>query len=103
MPTLRIPTPLRAYTGGQAEVPVQGDTAGDTIADLVERYPALKQHLFNGDGGLRPFVNVFLGEENVKDLQGLATPIQAQDRLLIIPSIAGGVDDDGAGDGGGGG
>jgi molybdopterin converting factor small subunit len=58
--------------------------------DLVGRYPALKPHLYNGDGNLRPFVNLFLGEDNIKDLQGIETPLQAEDRLLLIPSVAGG-------------
>jgi molybdopterin converting factor small subunit len=90
MPILRIPAPLRTYTGGQSEVDVQGSTVAETLDDLLERYPALRTHLFNGDGKLRPFVNLYLGEENVKDLQGVDTPLQQDSRLLLIPSIAGG-------------
>jgi sulfur-carrier protein len=90
MATLRIPTPLRAYTGGNNEIAVQGSTVGEALDDLVTLYPALRPHLYNGEGKLRPFVNLFLGEENVKDLQGLATPVSQDDRLLLIPSIAGG-------------
>ena len=90
MPTLRIPTPLRSYTSGQSEVPVQGQTVAEAVADLVGQFPALQPHLYNGTGALRPFVNLFIGEENVKDLQGLATPLKEDDRLLLIPSIAGG-------------
>jgi sulfur-carrier protein len=90
MATLRIPTPLRTYTGGNNEITVQGNTVGEALADLVTIYPALRPHLYNGEGTLRPFVNLFLGEENIKDLQGLATPVAESDRLLLIPSIAGG-------------
>jgi molybdopterin converting factor small subunit len=90
MATLRIPTPLRAYTGGNNEIAVQGTNVGEALADLVTIYPALRPHLYNGEGKLRPFVNLFLGEENIKDLQGLATPVAQEDRLLLIPSIAGG-------------
>jgi adenylyltransferase/sulfurtransferase len=90
MATLRIPTPLRAYTGGNNEIAVQGSTVGEALDDLVALYPSLRPHLYNGEGKLRPFVNLFLGEENVKDLQGLATPVSQSDRLLLIPSIAGG-------------
>jgi len=90
MATLRIPTPLRAYTGGNNEIAVQGSTVGEALDDLVTLYPSLRPHLYNGEGKLRPFVNLFLGEENVKDLQGLATPVSQSDRLLLIPSIAGG-------------
>jgi len=90
MPTLRIPTPLRAYTGGQSEVPVQGETVGEALDHLAVLYPSLKPHLFNGDGELRPFVNLFLNEDNVRDLQGVETRLDERDRLIIIPSIAGG-------------
>lgn len=90
MPILRIPTPLRAYTAGQSEIPVQGLTVGAAMQDLMRQYPALQPHLYNGEGGLRPFVNLFVGENNVKDLQGVDTPLQESDRLLLIPSIAGG-------------
>ncbi|MGC1378566.1 MAG: MoaD/ThiS family protein [Anaerolineales bacterium] len=90
MATLRIPTPLRAYTGGQSDVPVSGATAAEALAELVAQFPALKPHLFKEDGELRMFVNLFKGEENIKDLQGLQTSLGAGDRLMIIPSIAGG-------------
>ncbi len=90
MPTLRIPTPLRVYTNGDNEVQTTGTTVGDAITDLVFRYPALKPHLFKDDGDLRSFVNIFKGEDNVNDLQGLQTLVAEPDRLMIIPSIAGG-------------
>ncbi len=90
MAVLRIPTPLRPYAGGQSEVPVNGATVGEALADLVEKFPMLRPHLYNGEGELRPYVNLFLGEDNVNDLQGLETPLAEEDRLLLIPSIAGG-------------
>ena len=90
MAILRIPTPLRSYTDGKVEVSVGGENVAEAMQQLVERYPSLRAHLYNGDGKLRPFVNLFVGENNVKDLQGLATPLQADDRVLLIPSIAGG-------------
>ena len=90
MPTLRIPSPLRPYTSGLSEVSVSGATVGETLGDLVRQYPDLKTHLFNGDGKVRPFVNLYLRDENVKELQGLDTPVGQDDRLLLIPSIAGG-------------
>lgn len=90
MPILRIPTPLRSYTDGQAELDLQGSNVAQVMDDLIVHYPALRPHLFNGDGQLRPFVNLFLNEENVKDLQGMDTPLSAGDRLMLIPSIAGG-------------
>lgn len=90
MPSLRIPTPLRSYTAGKSEVDLQGATVAEMMQDLVVQYPAIQPHLFNGDHALRPFVNIFLGEDNIKDLQGMDTPLESDDRLLLIPSIAGG-------------
>ena len=90
MTTLKIPTPLRQYTNGQAEVAVSGSDVSAAMRDLVEQFPALEQHLYNGDGEMRAFVNLFLGENNTKDLQGLETPLGEGDTLRIIPSIAGG-------------
>jgi adenylyltransferase/sulfurtransferase len=90
MPTLKIPTPLRSYTDGQTEVSLEGNTVGEVMDGLVTRYPTLRPHLFNGEDQLRPFVNLFLNDNNIKDLQGLDTPLKDGDRLMLIPSIAGG-------------
>ena len=87
---IRIPTPLRPYTDGQSEIPVEGITVGDALKHLISTYPSLQPHLFGGDGQLRAFVNLFLNEDNIKDLQGVNTPLKADDRLMLIPSIAGG-------------
>jgi len=89
--TLKIPTPLRSYTNGQAEISVRGANVGEAMNDLVGQYPTLKPHLYNGDGNLRPFVNLFVGEDNIKDLQGVDTPLAENSRVVLIPSIAGGV------------
>lgn len=90
MSVLRIPTPLRAYTGGKSEVSVGGANVGEALADLTTQFPTIKPHLFNEGGELRPFVNLFIGENNIKDLQGVGTPIKDGDKLVLIPSIAGG-------------
>lgn len=89
MANIRIPTPLREYAGNQATVTVSGDTVGAALTDLVTQHPELRNHLFNNDA-LRNFVNVFLGEEDIRFLDGLDTPIAADASLRIIPSIAGG-------------
>ncbi len=89
MVTIRIPSPLRAYTADQAVVEVGGDTIGAALDDLTTRYPELRQHLYEGQK-LRNFVNIFLGEEDIRFLDGLDTGIDAGDSLRIIPSIAGG-------------
>jgi molybdopterin converting factor small subunit len=87
--SIKIPTPLRAYTNNQAQVDIKGSTVGEALNDLTDQYPELRQHLFNG-AELRNFVNVFLGEEDVRFLDGLGTEIDSSDSLRIIPSIAGG-------------
>jgi len=90
MPVLRIPTPLRAYTNGKSDVTVNGSNISEALVDLTNQYPTIKPHLFNDDGGLRPFVNLFVGENNIKDLQGVDTLIKDGEKILLIPSIAGG-------------
>ena len=90
MTILRIPTPLRAYTSGKSDVIVTGSKISEALTDLTNQYPPIKAHLFNDGGELRPFVNLFVGEHNIKDLQGLNTPIKDGDKLMLIPSIAGG-------------
>ena len=90
MPTLKIPTPLRSYTNGQAEVAVGGSSVAQAMDNLIVEFPTLKPHLYNGDGNLRPFVNLFVGENNIRDLQGLDTPLTENARVILIPSIAGG-------------
>ena len=90
MTTLRIPTPLRAYTSGKSEVAVSGATITEALNDLTTQFPAIKPHLFSEGDELRPFVNLFVGENNIKDLQGVDTPIKEGDKLMLIPSIAGG-------------
>ena len=89
MAKIRIPTPLRAFTDGAANIDVNGDTVGDALVNLVERHPELREHLFSDDE-LRSFVNVFIGDEDIRFLQGLETEIAADESLRIIPSIAGG-------------
>ncbi|GBC92861.1 putative adenylyltransferase/sulfurtransferase MoeZ [bacterium HR15] len=90
MPTIVIPTALRAYTDNQTSVKVEASTVGEAIQQLAERFPKLKPHLFNEQGRLRSFVNLYLGDEDVRHLQGLDTPLNEGDELVIVPSVAGG-------------
>jgi molybdopterin converting factor small subunit len=90
MPSIKIPTPLRPYTGNNAQVEVSGATVGEALNDLIVRHPDLKPHLYNGTE-LRNFVNVFLGEDDIRFLSGLDTDLEPNDSLRIIPSIAGGL------------
>ena len=90
MSTVRIPTPLRPYTDGHKEIECAGASVSAALQDLTARFPALAPHLFNGDGHLRPYVNVFVNDQDIRSLQGEATALAADDRVMIVPSIAGG-------------
>ena len=90
MPTLKIPTPLRPYANGEGVIYLPGETVAEVLSAVIELHPELKKHLFNEEEKLRPFVNLFLGEENVNQLDGLQTPLKDGDTILIIPAIAGG-------------
>ena len=89
MPTIRIPTPLRAYAGGKSQVDVAGDNVGAALTDLTDNYPELRKHLFDGEQ-LRSFVNIYLNQEDIRYLDGDETSLESSDTLLIVPSIAGG-------------
>lgn len=88
--TVFIPTPLRAYTEKNSKVDVAGDTVGDALRDLVSRYPGLKPHLYDEQGKLRQFVNIFRNDEDIRHLERENTPLSGRDELSIVPSIAGG-------------
>lgn len=88
---ISIPTPLRGYAGGQSEVEVDATTAGEALSALVMKHPQLEKHLYK-DGKLRSFVNVFVNDSSIRDLEGEATPVSSSDEVLIVPSIAGGVE-----------
>lgn len=91
MTILRIPTPLRPYADGAGQIEVTGKTVLAAMAELTTAYPELKKHLFTEDGDLRSYVNLFLNDEDIRHLDGVETRLEADDRLMIIPSIAGGI------------
>jgi adenylyltransferase/sulfurtransferase len=90
MATIHIPTPLRPYTDGNASVDVGGSTVGEALAALTATHPRLTKHLRGDNGKLRSFVNVYLGDEDIRFLDKEATPLGEGDELTIVPSIAGG-------------
>ena len=92
-----VPTPMQRYTMNKDEVEVGGATVGHALQHLTENYPDIKKHLFNDDGSLRAFVNVYVNDEDNRHLQGRETPVQDGDTLTIVPSIAGGLDAVGTG------
>jgi adenylyltransferase/sulfurtransferase len=89
--TIHIPTPLRPYTEKKESVEVTGATVGELLADLTKHYEGLRRHLYNDDGRLRNFVNVYLNDEDIRYLQREQTPVKPGDTLSIVPSVAGGV------------
>ena len=85
-----IPTPLRPYTSNQAVVHVDGYDVGELLRALTTRYADLQQHLFNNDGELRSFVNVYVNDEDIRYLSRERTLVGPEDTLSIVPSVAGG-------------
>src|SRR6185436_12569790 len=91
MAKILIPTPLRPYTDKQDAVDASGATVGELLADLTRKHGGLKAHLYNDQGKLRSFVNVYVNDEDIRYLQKEQTPVAANDTVSIIPSVAGGV------------
>ncbi len=87
---ISLPTPLHRYAGGQPELTVDASTVGEALVALTTTTPALAPHLLDAQGKVRSYVNVYLGDEDTRYLQGNDTPVADGDRLVIVPSIAGG-------------
>ncbi len=85
-----IPTPLRPFTGKLDAVEIDGATIGELLANLTSKYAGLKPHLYNDQGKLRSFVNVYLNDEDIRYLEKEQTPVKPGDTISIIPSVAGG-------------
>jgi molybdopterin converting factor small subunit len=85
-----VPTPLRQYAGKQAAVDVPAGTVGEALSALTSTYPDLRKHLYDEEGKLRAFVNVYLNDDDVRYLQNEKTAVKDGDTLSIVPSIAGG-------------
>ena len=85
-----IPTPLRPYTDKQDAVEAVGGTVGELLTDLTTRHAGLRPHLYNDQGKLRSFVNIYVNDEDIRFLQKEQTPVSAGDTISIIPSVAGG-------------
>src|SRR5690242_9190106 len=85
-----IPTPLRPYTDKKDAVEAEGTTIGELLTDLTTRHSGLRPHLYNDQGKLRSFVNVYLNDEDIRYLQKEETKVSSGDTISIIPSVAGG-------------
>lgn len=89
---IRIPTPLRRMTNGQAKVEIDTRNVGDMVEKLDSSYPGFKARLVDENGDLRYFVNIYLNGEDVRFLQGLDTTTKSGDEVSIVPAVAGGGD-----------
>ena len=92
MAKIFIPTPLRIYADNRSAVDVKGASVGEALDDLVQRHPALKQHLFDDSGQLRSFVNIYRNDDDIRYLDREQTELSSGDELSIVPSIAGGIE-----------
>lgn len=90
MATVIIPTPLRKFTNNTAKLDIAASTVEEALLDLSANYPDLKKHLFDDGGHIRTFLNIFIGEDDIRDLQDGKTPLQANTVVSIVPAIAGG-------------
>ncbi len=90
MATVFVPTPLRRLTGGQAKVEVDGEDVGTLIQAVNTQFPGVADRLLDDDGNIKRFINVFVNDDEIRNLQGMHTPVQAADRVSIVPAMAGG-------------
>ena len=90
MAIVRIPSPMRQYTEGERAVSVEGRTLAQALEHLVTRYPALQPRLFERDGEVHPFVNIFVDGGDVRLGDGLSTAMREDSEIAVIPAMAGG-------------
>lgn len=90
MATVLMPTPLRRLAGGQARVSIDAADVGALIYTLEQQYPGIAEKLLDDKGEIKRFINVFVNENEVRTLQGLATPVAEGDKVSIVPAMAGG-------------
>jgi sulfur-carrier protein len=90
MPTVFIPTPMRRLTGGQSKVTLAAGSVDETIRLLDQEYPGFAEKLLDGEGNPKRFINIFRNDDEIRTLQGLNTPLEEDDRISIVPAMAGG-------------
>jgi len=90
MSTLRLPALMKTYVDNQTELQLEGTTIAEALDELVRRYPSIKVHIMDKHGELRRYVNLFVNAINIKDLNGVNTAIQENDKIVLLPSISGG-------------
>lgn len=91
MAKIYIPTALRQFTNSESEIELVGDNIKDIVENLVTTHKDLRNHLFTNEGKLRSFVNIYLNEEDIRALDNLDTKVKEDDKIILVPSIAGGL------------
>jgi sulfur-carrier protein len=91
MPSIRVPSALRNFTGGASDVEVTAATVGDALAELERRHPGIAAKLLD-NGAVKPFIRIFVGPDDIGGLSGLETKLAERDEVAIVPAIAGGCD-----------
>lgn len=91
MATVFIPTPLRKFTNNTSKVEVSGSTVMEVIQTLTSTYPPLQRHLINADGKVPNFINIFVDDDDIRNLQQEQTEVKSSTIVSIVPAIAGGV------------
>ena len=87
--TVKLPTPLRRHAGQAKAVEVRAGTVGEALSQLAAAYPGLQPALFGRAGDLKTFIRIYVGNQDIADLQGPATPVQPGDIISIVPPVAG--------------
>jgi molybdopterin converting factor small subunit len=90
MPLIHLPTPLRKFADQQSSVQVDGQTVGEALTQLASQFPGIKKQVFDDFGAIRGFVNVYVGDDDVRDLQQNDTPVTEGTAISLVPAIAGG-------------
>jgi molybdopterin converting factor small subunit len=90
MPTVRFPAVMKYYVNNQSEFFVSASTTRQLIEKIVDQYPSVKFHLVDADGNLRKHFNIFVNGTHIRDLNGIETPLQEEDKVILMASAAGG-------------
>ena len=90
MPSIRVPSALRTFTGGASDVEISASTVRDAIAELDKKHPGIAAKVLLQDGNVKPFIRIYVGPDDIGDLGGLDAKVTERDEISIIPAIAGG-------------
>ena len=90
--TILIPTPLRPFVNQQEVINTQASTISEAMQDLATNFPKIQQHLYDKDGNLRKFINIYVNDSDIRDLDGINSALSDNDEISLVPAIAGGME-----------